>query len=75
MSVEIILYRSEDGLSSVRLRAEESTVWLTQLEIAELVDTTKHNVSLHIQNVLDEEELTHGSVVKESLTTAVDSRT
>jgi hypothetical protein len=68
MSGELILYKTEDGLSEVRLRAAEGTVWLTQLEIAELFATTKQNVSLHIQNVLDEGELMEAATVKESLT-------
>jgi len=55
-STEIILYRTEDGQSELQLRAEDGTVWLTQLEIAELFATAKQNVSLHIKNVLDEGE-------------------
>ena len=69
---ELILYITEDGRSSVQLRAAEGTVWLTQLELAELFQTTKQNVSLHIQNILEEGELDSLSVVKESLTTAND---
>jgi len=47
---------------------------LNQLEIAELFDTTKQNVSLHIQNIFEEGELLPDSVVKESLTTASDGK-
>ena len=43
----LILYTTEDGKSSIQLRAEEQTVWLTQLEMAELFDATKQNISLH----------------------------
>jgi hypothetical protein len=71
---ELILYTTEDGQSSVQLRAADGTVWLTQLEIAELFQTTKQNVSLHIRNILDEGELDPISVVKESLTTAADDK-
>ena len=74
MNGEIILYRSEDGLLQVQLRAQDGTVWLTQLEIAELFQTTKQNVSLHARNVLDEGELQAASVVKESLTAAADGK-
>lgn len=56
-------------------RALSPSVWLTQLEIAELFATTKQNVSLHIKNVLDEGELPAASVVKDSLTTAGDGKT
>jgi len=71
---ELILYRSDDGRAEIQLRAEGDTVWLTQMEMAELFDTSKQNVSLHIRNILNEKELSEGSVVKESLTTAADGK-
>lgn len=54
---ELILYTSDDGQTRLHLRVETDTIWLSQLEIAELFQTTKQNVSLHAH-----------SVVKESLT-------
>jgi hypothetical protein len=71
---EIILYTTEDGVSTLSLRVEDGTVWLTQAEIADLFQTTKQNVSLHARNVLNEGELQGASVVKESLTTAADGK-
>ena len=50
-SGELILYQTEDGSTEVSLRASEGTVWLTQLEMAELFNTSKQNISLHLQNV------------------------
>ncbi|HEV2692120.1 MAG TPA: virulence RhuM family protein [Verrucomicrobiae bacterium] len=70
----LILYTTEDGKSQIQLRAEEQTVWLTQLDMAELFATTKQNVSLHLQNIFEDGELQEGSVVKESLTTAADGK-
>ena len=74
MTAELILYRTDDGLAEVRLRALDGSVWLSQGEIAELFATTKQNVSLHAGNVLKDGELAQGSVVKESLTTAADGK-
>ncbi|TXR52017.1 virulence RhuM family protein [Reinekea thalattae] len=71
---DIILYTSEDGKTRLDLRIEGETIWLTQLEIAELFQTTKQNVSLHAKNILDEGELLVDSVVKDSLTTASDGK-
>lgn len=71
---ELILYRTEDGRDTIRLRVVDGTVWLTQTEIAALFDTTKQNVSLHLKNIFDDGELHHDSVVKESLTTAADGK-
>ena len=71
---ELILYTTEDGKVSVQLRAGDGTVWLTQLELAELFQTSKQNISLHVKNVLVEGELAEAAVVKEYLTTAADGK-
>lgn len=71
---ELILYTSEDGQTRLELRVQEKTIWLTQLEIAELFQTSKQNVSLHAKNIFKEGELVPDSVVKESLTTAADGK-
>ena len=44
---EIILYRSVDGKSSVALFARDESVWLNQIQLAELFDTSKQNISTH----------------------------
>lgn len=71
---ELILYSSDDGQSRLQLRVDGDTVWLSQLEIAELFQTSKRNVSLHAKNIFEDRELERGSVVKESLTTATDGK-
>jgi hypothetical protein len=71
---DIILYTTEDGRSQIQLRTENQTVWLTQLEMAELFDATKQNISLHLKNLLEDGELDERAVVKESLTTAADGK-
>jgi hypothetical protein len=71
---ELIIYQTEDGMAVINLRAIGGTVWLTQNEIAELFNTTKQNISLHIKNIFEEEELIESSVVKDSLTTASDGK-
>ncbi|MGK5063010.1 virulence RhuM family protein [Janthinobacterium sp. LB3P112] len=71
---ELVLYTSEDGNATFFLRAQGGTVWLTQMELAELFQSTKQNISLHVKNVLSEGELDVNSVVKEDLTTAADGK-
>src|SRR5690606_24008892 len=65
---ELILYTTEDGRTQIKLRAQEQTVWLTQLEMADLFDATKQNVSLHLKNIFEDGELDPTATVKESLT-------
>ncbi len=71
---EILMYQTEDGQTKIDVRMEDETVWLTQSQMAELFQTTKQNVSLHINNCFKEGELDKNSVVKEYLTTALDGK-
>lgn len=64
----LILYTTDDGKSQIQLRADLGTVWLTQLEMAELFDATKQNISLHLKNIFEDGELDAAATVKESLT-------
>jgi hypothetical protein len=69
-----LLYQTSDGQTRLEVRLENETVWLSQNQMAELFQTTKQNVSLHIRNIFKEGELSEGSVVKEYLTTAADGK-
>ena len=70
---EIVMYQPDETIR-LEVRVENETVWLTQQQMAELFLTTKQNVSLHVNNIFREDELTKSSVVKESLTTAKDGK-
>lgn len=71
---KIIIYNSIDGKASVSLFAKDGSVWMNQNQLAELFDTSKQNISLHIINILKEKELQQNSVVKDYLTTASDGK-
>ena len=71
---DLILYSSEDGQTRLHLRVEGQSVWLSQLEIAELFQTTKQNVSLHAKNIFEDGELSTEATVKESLTVQVEGQ-
>lgn len=71
---EVVIYQTEDCKTKVSVRFEDETVWLTQQQLADLFQTTKQNISLHIRNCFSEGELDENSVVKESLTTASDGK-
>lgn len=64
----IILYTTEDGLSQFTLRELGQQLWLTQLEIAELYQTSKQNISKHIKAIFEENELDENSTVNFQLT-------
>lgn len=71
---KIIIYKTEDEKVSVDVRFDNETVWLTQMQMAELFDTTKQNISFHINNCFKEGELKKEAVVKKYLTTAADGK-
>ena len=54
---QFILYQDDNGTTNVNVRFDDKDVWLSQLQIAMLFDTTQQNVSLHINGILVEEEL------------------
>ncbi len=56
------------------MRIEDETVWLTQTQMVELFNSSKQNISLHINNIFKEGELNINSVVKYSLTAASDGK-
>lgn len=65
---EIVIYQSENGKTKIEVRLENETVWLSQEQLAELFQTTKQNISLHIRNIFNERELNENSTVKDFLT-------
>ena len=71
---DILIYRTEGGKTKIEVRLEDETVWLTQKSMAELFQTTKQNISLHLLNVFAEGELDEVSVIKDFLTTAADGK-
>lgn len=60
---EIILYQPDDAVK-LEVRIEDETVWLTQAQIVELFQSSKANISEHIKNIYDSEELAVDSTVR-----------
>ena len=65
---KIVIYTSEDGSVSLDTKLENETIWLTQDMMTKLFETTKQNISLHINNIYKDEELDKTSTVKDFLT-------
>ena len=70
---ELIKFEDGDFSLDVNVSPSEETVWLTQKQMALLFNVSIDNISLHIKNILNEEELTY-SVVEESSITASDGK-
>ena len=69
---DIVIYKTQDGLTKINVKFEDETVWLTQAQLVELYQTSKSNISEHIKNILADGELDEISVVRKFRTTASD---
>lgn len=70
----IIIYNTDDGAASVKLYANDGTVWMTQAQMAELFQSSKQNIGQHLKHCMAEGELSADSVVKYLFTTAADGK-
>jgi len=70
VSGQILIY--QDAGLNLQVRLDGQTVWLTQLQMADLFQTSKQNISLHIQNILADAELTAEATVKQYLTVQIE---
>lgn len=61
---EIILYQPDSEVK-LEVRLEEETVWLTQAQIVELFQSSKANISEHIKNIYEQEELEESATVRD----------
>lgn len=68
MGNNMLIYQDENGITKVSVRLDEDDIWLTQNQIAELYNTTKQNISFHINNIFNDGELSQNSTVKKYLT-------
>ena len=70
----IIIYNNGSLSLDVTISPKEETVWLTQVQISQLFETTVSNISMHIKNILSDNELDSDSVIKDFLSTAQDNK-
>jgi hypothetical protein len=61
---EFLLYQAEDGRIRIETRMQEETVWLTQDQMAQLLDKVKSTINEHIKNIFKEGELVEEHVMR-----------
>lgn len=71
----IVIYQGADQAVEVRLDADQRTVWLSLQQIAELFDRDKSGISLDLNNIFKDGELSRKAVVAKNATTAADAMT
>ena len=71
---EIIIYQTEDGKTHIDVKMQNETIWLTQIQIAQLFDVKRPAISKHLKNIFESGELEEKSVVSILETTASDGK-
>jgi len=56
-SNDLLIYNDANGLTKVSVRFAEQDLWLTQLQLAKIYNTTQQNISLHIKGIYNDREL------------------
>jgi death-on-curing family protein len=74
MSSSILIYQDKNNNIHTEVQLENEMVWLSQAHMVNLFKKSKQNISLHIRNIFNENELNEEAVVKQSLTTASDGK-
>ncbi len=54
---EIKIYKTPDGKTSIEVKLEKETVWVSQKQMAELFDKNSDTIGLHLQNIYKSGEL------------------
>lgn len=63
----LLFYQTEDGQQRIEVRLEQDTVWLSQILMAELFQTTVPNINLHIRNIYEDKEVSTEGTIKQYL--------
>lgn len=63
----LVIYQDDNGLVKVNVRFADEDVWLTQVQLAEIYDTTQQNIALHIKNIYADNELSDEATHKKYL--------
>ena len=71
---EMIIYENSDGKTIIDVRFDEDTLWLTQMQMADLFGVQKAAISKHLKNIFESEELIENAVVSILETTAADGK-
>ena len=66
MTDKVVIYQSADGQAFLDVRLEQETVWLSQKQMAELLDKDTDTIGLHIRNIYKEGELEPDATTEES---------
>lgn len=64
---EMVVYVGDDGKPQIQARLQDENVWLTQVQLAQVFQTTRQNIGQHIKNIYEEKEFDPSATIKKFL--------
>ena len=64
---EMVVYVGDNGKPQVQARLQDENMWLTQVQLAQVFQTTRQNIGQHIKNIYEEKELDPSATIKKFL--------
>ena len=61
---EMVVYVGDDGKPQIQARLQDENMWLTQVQLAQVFQTTRQNIGQHIKNIYEEKELNPSATIK-----------
>ena len=61
---EMVVYVGDDGKPQIQARLQDEDTWLTQVQLAQVFQTTRQNIGQHIKNIYGEKELDLSATIK-----------
>jgi len=61
---EMVVYVGDDGKLQIQARLQDENMWLTQVQLAQVFQTTRQNIGQHIKNIYEEKELDPSATIK-----------
>ena len=61
---EMVVYVGDNGKLQVQARLQDENVWLTQVQLVQVFQTTRQNIGQHIKNIYEEKELDPSATIK-----------
>ena len=66
-TVEFLIFTKQNKAKTIEVIVDEESVWLSQKLMAELFETTRNNITMHLKDIYDNKELNKKATSKNFL--------
>lgn len=64
---EMVVYVGDDDKPQIQARLQDENMWLTQVQLAQVFQTTRQDIGQHIKNIYEEKELGPSATIEKVL--------